>query len=73
MLVLLSDIAESMWLLFTEPMRRLLSDAFYDALRRAEQDHRRVCGTGEVHWGEVSGGALTPPAWAPPLVSPRQD
>lgn len=55
MLPLLSDAIEAVWLLITEPLRRLLSDAFYEALTRADED-RQAAGVGEpLHWGETSG------------------
>jgi hypothetical protein len=55
-LPLLSDAIEAVWLLITEPLRRLLSDAFYDALTRADED-RQAAGASEVlHWGEPRTG-----------------
>src|SRR3954452_5077111 len=55
-LPLLSDAIEAVWLLITEPLRRLFADAFYEALTRAEED-RQAAGDGEaLHWGETKTG-----------------
>lgn len=57
MLTLLTDAIEAVWLLITEPLRRLFADAFYDALTRAEED-RAAAGVGgeALHWGETKTG-----------------
>lgn len=63
MLALLSDAIEAVWLLITEPLRRLFADAFYDALTRAEEDRQATGDDDEaLHWGEpTTGGQIDEP------------
>lgn len=80
MLALLSDAIEAVWLLITEPLRRLFADAFYDALTRAEEDRQAAGDDDEVlHWGEPTDNGqidephIVAPSWMPSTSTKGSD